>query len=85
MTDLKSHDHKIKIIDVEKMDEQDDNAGGPVDTVDIFDEVTEGESPRGHGERRKYLDDIENPLDNEEKDVLSENMYQSEPDEDEEE
>ncbi|UXN04563.1 hypothetical protein [Bartonella sp. HY406] len=85
MIEHKSNEQKIKIIDVEKLAEQDDNLDGPIDTVDIFDEVAEGGSPRYDGNRRKYLDDIDNPLDNEDTDIVNENMYESEPDEDEEE
>ncbi|UXM94078.1 hypothetical protein N5853_08090 [Bartonella sp. HY329] len=85
MVDHKTHGQKIKIIDVEKLDEQDDNENGPVDTVDIFDEVTEGGTPRQQRQRHQYLDDIDNPLDNEDADIISENMYESEPDQNEEE
>lgn len=73
-------DHKKnKIIDVEKIDEADDNANGPIDVVDIFDEVTGDTSSHNHGRRRKYLYDNENPADNEEQDTLNQNEFSSEP------
>lgn len=82
MNGHKEHE-KMKIIDVEAIDEQDDGAGGPVDTVDIMDEITEGIPERGEPRRHKKLEDFENPFDNEDKDILQDNLYQSEPDSDE--
>lgn len=39
--------HKnIKVIDVEAIDEKDDANGGPVDTVDILDSVSDAGAPR---------------------------------------
>lgn len=72
----------VKVIDVEKIDEQDDAKGGPVDTVDIFDDVT-GEDDGVFRPRNKKAEDIENPLSDEDKDVVGENLFASEPDEDE--
>ncbi|WP_297326493.1 hypothetical protein [uncultured Bartonella sp.] len=72
----------VKVVDVEKIDEQDDGKGGPVDTVDIFDDTT-GEDNGVLRPRNKKAEDIENPLSDEDKDVIGENLFTSEPDEDE--
>lgn len=80
MADDKKHKH-IKVIDVEAIDEKDDANGGPVDTVDILDSVSDAETPRR--QRNKRLEDIENPLSNEDSDVVEENLFPSEPDNDE--
>lgn len=79
MSDNNKH---VKVVDVEKIDEQDDGKGGPVDTVDIFDDTT-GEDNGVFRPRNKKADDIENPLSDEDKDVVGENLFTSEPDEDE--
>lgn len=80
MTDDKKHKH-IKVIDVEAIDEKDDANGGPVDTVDILDNVSDAGTPSR--QRNKRLEDIENPLSNEDSDVVEENLFPSEPDNDE--
>lgn len=80
MTDDKKHKH-MKVIDVEAIDEKDDANGGPVDTVDILDSVSDAGTPRR--QRSKRLEDIENPLSNEDSDVVEENLFPSEPDNDE--
>lgn len=80
MTDDKKHKH-IKVIDVEAIDEKDDDNGGPVDTVDILDSVSDAGTPSR--QRNKRLEDIENPLSNEDNDVVEENLFPSEPDNDE--
>lgn len=77
-----SKNKHVKIIDVEKIDEQDDAKGGPVDTVDIFDDVT-GEDEGQRRPRNKKAEDVENPLSDEDTDVVGENLFSSEPDEDE--
>lgn len=81
MTDQNKNKH-MKIIDVEAIDDADDAAGGPVDTVDIFDDLANG-SHSAERKRNKSLEDVENPLSDEDKDVVEENLYSSEPDSDE--
>lgn len=81
MTSSDKNKH-VKVVDVEKIDEQDDAKGGPVDTVDIFDDAT-GEDNGVFRPRNKKAEDIENPLSDEDKDVVGENLFTSEPDEDE--
>lgn len=82
--DIEKRNKHIKIIDVEKIDEQDDGKGGPVDVVDIFDDVT-GEDNGQFRQRNRKAEDIENPLSDEENSVISENLFTSEPDADEQE
>lgn len=72
----KKHKH-VKVIDVEAVDENDDDFNGPVDTVDIFDSVAGGADTRP---RNKRLVDIENPLSDEDKQLVDENTFKSEPD-----
>ncbi|WP_303853946.1 hypothetical protein [Bartonella apis] len=81
MSDDDKNKH-VKIVDVEKLDEQDDDKNGPVDTVDIFDDVT-GDDDGKFRPRNKKAEDIENPLSDEDRDVVGENLFTSEPDEDE--
>lgn len=69
----------VKVVDVDKIDEQDDEKNGPVDTVDIFDDVT-GDDNGVFRPRNKKAEDIENPLSDEDKDVVGENLFTSEPD-----
>lgn len=76
----KENKHKIKIIDVEALDDAYDNQGGPIDMVDIFDNVTEGNPSKSDKMLNKRLEDIANPLNDEDADVLQENLYESEPD-----
>ncbi|AQT46690.1 MULTISPECIES: hypothetical protein [Bartonella] len=78
MTNDDKHKH-VKVVDVEKIDEQDDEKNGPVDTVDIFDDVT-GEDNGEFRPRNKRQEDIENPLSDEDRDVVGENLFTSEPD-----
>lgn len=76
----KENKHKIKIIDVEALDDANENQGGPIDMVDIFDNVTDGNSSKSDKMLNKRLEDIANPLNDEDADVLQENLYESEPD-----
>ena len=78
MTNDDKHKH-VKVVDVEKIDEQDDEKNGPVDTVDIFDDVT-GDDNGEFRPRNKRQEDIENPLSDEDRDVVGENLFTSEPD-----
>ena len=80
MAEDKKHKH-IKVIDVEAIDEKDDANGGPVDTVDFLVSVCDAGAPRR--QRNKRLEDIENPLSNEDSDVVEENLFPSEPGNDE--
>lgn len=80
--DTEKRKHHIKIIDVEKIDERDDAKGGPVDTVDIFDDVT-GDDGGQFRPRNKKAEDIDNPLSDEDLNIVNENMFTSEPDKDE--
>lgn len=76
----KENKYKIKIIDVEALDDANENQGGPIDMVDIFDNVTDGNSSKSDKMLNKRLEDIANPLNDEDADVLQENLYESEPD-----
>lgn len=80
--DTEKRKHHIKIIDVEKIDERDDAKGDPVDTVDIFDDVT-GDDGGQFRPRNRKAEDIDNPLSDEDLDIVNENMFTSEPDKDE--
>ncbi|WP_297322444.1 hypothetical protein [uncultured Bartonella sp.] len=80
--DAEKRKKHIKIIDVEKIDERDDAKGGPVDTVDIFDDVT-GDDGGQFRPRNKKAEDIDNPLSDEDFNIVNENMFTSEPDKDE--
>ncbi|EJF90354.1 hypothetical protein [Bartonella tamiae] len=80
----RNQEKNIKVIDVEAIDDADDAAFGPIDTVDVFDDIVNG-SDSAERIRDIKIEDLDNPLNNEDQNTVAENIYASQPTRDEKE